>query len=936
MNYKLWLFKLLFFLFFLQFSQAQPNYFGGHSAKVKWEKLNATNVNVFFPKGWGRSAEEVYQYILNFDSLSNPTTLGKMKLKPQFVLQPFTTQSNGYVSYGPFKSELYLTPNPDIYSQSSVQWLQQLTYHEYRHIQQFNAFRQYTIPKIAYVLTGEYGLDFITNLVIPSYFWEGDAVYHETRFTNAGRGRLHHFMNPFRVIFENKYDYTWMQWRNGSMIKNIPNHYALGYLITSYGYEIYGDDFWKNITSDALKYKGVFYSFQKAFKSKYNISYKQFINDALAYYGANYVVGDTNAIQESDRFRSNQYWPQWIDSNKVIYLENSYKNQFRFKIKDLANNKNNSLAYQWISNERQFHYSNNRIVYTNISPNPRWHWSGYQDIVLYDINENKQKQITVKGKYFQPSIDESGNRIIAISQEGEQNALHLLTKKSSSDWSIHKIDNQLGYSYHLPRIVGDKFFAIVHTRDAKMSIAQINESGEHQLIFEPIFGQIGNFVMKGDTIFFNMNDSQRDRLYAWTNNELFLLEDAAANETYYYFDYKNDQFTYSNYKIEGLTVENACSSSFKWVPTGFNEWSTPPPAYFSKNTSLIHPIPLGKEVETKKVSPFGSPFKVYSWMSNELREDISFQIEGANILNSLYAYAGYSYTPDTDLSKYSAGLGVGVLFTRLSLNLQSQQKGEYFVPQGDSTVVSHAFNQNEINIGAAVPLVFYKKRSVHQLTPQLSVGKIFRETPTLRNTREYEYLRGIVQYTQYIPPAQNNIQTRLGFTLIGRIDRTWGNIRANREAYIGVTYLPGLGANHALDLSLQYQNIDRNNQIAVSDYVTFPRGFRNVYVHQLTKSVNNYHLPLVYPDWGFGNIFFIQRVRAQLFYDFARFKHYSVVNNTLNIVNGDAVSGGAWLWLDSKLWNQYKLSIGFRYAHSINNPFGLAFENYSISIPINL
>ena len=32
----------------------------------------------------------------------------------------------------------------------------------------------------------------------------------------------------------------------------------------------------------------------------------------------------------------------------------------------------------------------------------------------------------------------------------------------------------------------------------------------------------------------------------------------------------------------------------------------------------------------------------------------------------------------------------------------------------------------------------------------------------------------------------------------------------------------------------------------------------------------NYHFPLIYPDWGFGNILYLQQLRANAFYDFTR------------------------------------------------------------------
>ncbi|MEJ0106310.1 MAG: hypothetical protein WDO19_28855 [Bacteroidota bacterium] len=62
----------------------------------------------------------------------------------------------------------------------------------------------------------------------------------------------------------------------------------------------------------------------------------------------------------------------------------------------------------------------------------------------------------------------------------------------------------------------------------------------------------------------------------------------------------------------------------------------------------------------------------------------------------------------------------------------------------------------------------------------------------------------------------------------------------------------------------------------------------------------NYHLPLLIPDWGFGNILYIQRIRGNLFYDLQRVytndKTYSV----------DLRSTGAEVYFDTRWWNQYR------------------------------
>jgi hypothetical protein len=96
----------------------------------------------------------------------------------------------------------------------------------------------------------------------------------------------------------------------------------------------------------------------------------------------------------------------------------------------------------------------------------------------------------------------------------------------------------------------------------------------------------------------------------------------------------------------------------------------------------------------------------------------------------------------------------------------------------------------------------------------------------------------------------------------------------------------------------------------------------------------NYHFPLFYPDWGAGNIFFIQRVRANAFYDYTNAK--ARVNGRLTeIINRSA---GGEIYFDTKLWNALPASIGIRYSHLLDtdliNPRTTG--RWEIILPINL
>ena len=96
----------------------------------------------------------------------------------------------------------------------------------------------------------------------------------------------------------------------------------------------------------------------------------------------------------------------------------------------------------------------------------------------------------------------------------------------------------------------------------------------------------------------------------------------------------------------------------------------------------------------------------------------------------------------------------------------------------------------------------------------------------------------------------------------------------------------------------------------------------------------NYHFPIVYPDWGFANLLFFQRIRANAFYDYTNAK--ARVNNLLTEIKSR--STGAEIYFDTKWWNAFPVSFGIRFSHLLDtdlvNP--LVKNRWEIIIPIGL
>jgi hypothetical protein len=81
----------------------------------------------------------------------------------------------------------------------------------------------------------------------------------------------------------------------------------------------------------------------------------------------------------------------------------------------------------------------------------------------------------------------------------------------------------------------------------------------------------------------------------------------------------------------------------------------------------------------------------------------------------------------------------------------------------------------------------------------------------------------------------------------------------------------------------------------------------------MAKFSTNYHFPIFYPDWGFANILYFQRLRGNIFFDHAHLSSRRAGETR------DIASMGTELYVDTKWWNAYPLTFGLRVSHLLNN-----------------
>ena len=96
----------------------------------------------------------------------------------------------------------------------------------------------------------------------------------------------------------------------------------------------------------------------------------------------------------------------------------------------------------------------------------------------------------------------------------------------------------------------------------------------------------------------------------------------------------------------------------------------------------------------------------------------------------------------------------------------------------------------------------------------------------------------------------------------------------------------------------------------------------------------NYQLPVLYPDWGFGNILFFQRIRANGFYDYTDAR--ARLNDVLTDINNR--STGLEIYFDIKVWNELPVSFGIRYSRLLDTDFRNpgAVNRWEFIVPVGL
>jgi len=137
----------------------------------------------------------------------------------------------------------------------------------------------------------------------------------------------------------------------------------------------------------------------------------------------------------------------------------------------------------------------------------------------------------------------------------------------------------------------------------------------------------------------------------------------------------------------------------------------------------------------------------------------------------------------------------------------------------------------------------------------------------LRKGIGYLHLRFVANHV--LRPETRDLYPRLGTYVSAVYTNTPGDNGLLGGMYTAqaIVYLPGILRHHHLLLQAGFQKQMPGFYLLNLNRISFPRGYSSAVSLKYSRFSADYAFPVAYPDLSAGFLFYLKRIRADLFYD---------------------------------------------------------------------
>lgn len=886
---------------------------------VRWQQLHTAEFRLIFPADAVQEAQRTAN-VLN--AILHPgaqpfapvgRSLGKQPGYISILLQNRTTFSNGFVTFAPRRSEFFTMPPQNNNDFGTADWLSLLSVHEMRHVVQYDKAKT-GLSRLVYWASGYNGLSAVANLAAPWWFFEGDAVGMETLMLPGGRGRLPYFDLLYRTQRLSGSHWGYHKAHQRSFLHAVPDHYVLGYYLTTYLRRQGGAQALDRIAGQAFARWLVPFTFSNAVRRVTGLSL------VAAYRRMNRELDSIWREQQQQLFRNQLVemlsalrhkhygtptytdfaFPQPLADGQVVALRQGMSDipQIVEMPQESSQPARVIFTTGLIVPNGMFSAEAGKAAWVEYEFDPRWQMRNYQVIKVLDLKKGKLKTLTRQTRYSAAALSPQADKIatVEVAANGFQ---QLLILDSESGAILQSLPNPDSVQYSMLRYDtdGEHLLCIRRKTDGSTALSRIHLPTEQVHDWLPFgYENIGAPAASAEWIFFHSSYSGIDNIYALdkTNGKRWQVT-ARPFGAYHPKPSPDGKYLYFNdFSLYGMEVAHIAIDTALWLP--FEEIKPVPTDYFLP--LLQQEDDLGQITETLKNPPrrtypvrkygrFSELFNIYSWSPfinpNNL-EQLELALYSRNLLSTAITTVGYRFNANEQTGSWFGQFSYQGFYPVIDVNLSSIQRRTNV--RVNNEVSELLFTENVATLGTRIPLVLTNSRFLRSAS--IGASASYRQTGNFKGQFADRFRGGELwsgglsfSYSATLRRAERDIVSRLGFTTatFARQVLAGRDFEGGQFATQGQIFLPGALRHHALTLrgALQYER--QSNYRFVSPML-FARGYAYRSHEWYYGSAIEYRMPLWYPDISLGPIANLQRIKTMLFFDNAvgdRTTHYQTL-----------------------------------------------------------
>jgi hypothetical protein len=841
-------------------------------SEFKWYQVESEFIKIFYTKNNRKTAGRILSTIsLIHESLNSD--LGAPTKKITLVLNPVAVESNGYVGLAPRKSEWFSVPFYDSYMGNS-EWMTDLAVHEYRHVLQLDRVTPIGTNRYFHFILGEIGSQVGAMFTMPRWFAEGDAVVEETVFTRGGRGRQAMFNQHYRALRLEKKTIKFEQDLLGSYNVFSPDHYEMGFILVNYLRRKYSKTLINSIINDSAGHSYNMYSFYNSLKSKtgHNIDYHY--KKAMDFYFAENPLHETKTQQKSltseDGSWTSYLYPQWSEDGGFISLKYGQDDYLKFVKVNRDKSESKLFAPSMIRTSMRFHYSQNKILYSDKSIHPRWNKVEYSDLAYFDMIKKNKVTLTYRGRFFHPRFNFDNTKIVAVQFMNQQSRVIIFDVASKT------ITQTVNFKYaevpSYPVFYKSGVVVIVKDISGAKRIDYIVDN-KRKTLHAASYNDLADLSTYQDDLYLSLQSGGTFNIAKFDSTAKFVLmtDDGVG--------------CYQPSMAAGKLLYNCYRSLGKKVFT-----KTSGAQYALKN-SLKVSLPSKKvadfteivSIQTQDQKNLETPakddwFNMHSWvlLAPPLSPYIEFTAVSNNVLNTISFISGVNYNVNDFESSLFANIRFLKYAPQISVMASHNKRKLYNDAFDNERVLLDEWHENEFGVDISLYSNQFKDSFLNNFDISIGYHLLQVNSRTYNNAYELSdtklgswqsslrWARYQVMSSRDLNPAYSQalkLTYKKGESFEGQ---------DNQGEFIGAYskfYFPGFKHHHSFFIEADYEQQLDKTQYRYSSKILDARGISIGFIPRQYKSSWNYSFPIAYPDHAWGDWFYWSRISLNLFYD---------------------------------------------------------------------